>query len=393
MKKLISVMIIITMIMQCFVFSASARGESLLKGDVYKDYELNSLDVITLKKIVAGLDKYISSADINGDGRADAKDLLGLIRMIKGDTFSDKTPSLMIYDVDRKAFQAFLDEMTVETLRNSEGSYSAKRVSCPCDYQYTANCENLQTGEISVTNERGGVELAFVGSYAFGLGKTDIELASDPVKLKQIFAEYGIDLKGDPETVCIIRTSYWLPIVWIKCDGEDYFIETAQVYGEDYQISYEIRIYSSEAFVEYAKDIKATLIVDGVEVESENVIVNSQYCVVSMTEILRAIGATVDWKTEDHADITYNDKQFVMEKGTDYGWSANFYEVGNEVNNYFMLFGGTLVFEWSECDLIVEDYLAAHAVSALLNDGVYNYRFLTYDLETATVTIITSIVE
>ena len=387
MKKLISVMIIITMIMQCFVFSASARGEQpVVKGDSNLDGVINALDVITVKKIIVGMEKYNKNADLVNDGVVNAKDLLYFNKLIVGIPYGDEDVSMTVFSVDRKTFQSFLDDMSVDILRNSEGSMVEdiviKEKISEDNINYVFHRTNLKNGEtILELNE--SYEMYYTTSY-FGYFARDylnIDLYNDPDQLKALFSEQGINMTGSPETVCMIDTTYRYPIVWVKCGEENYFLEYIE--NETFQIVR--KAYTEEEYLAYAKERKATVQVNGVEIEDDHAVILEEYCIVSFTSLLEAIGAQVEWTSECYAEIIYNGERYVLKEHPDYYNWPLFYGIENDVSYDFTFttWGITPSYqlEWVENDLLIFDANIRHLLAELVNDGVYDAYMLSGDFD------------
>ena len=69
-----------------------------------------------------------------------------------------------------------------------------------------------------------------------------------------------------------------------------------------------------------------------------------------------------------------------------------FYELGEDVD-YFMMAGGSPVWDFLDCDILIDDEHIGHVVAALVNDGKYNHRFFDVDYENHIINITTSIEE
>ncbi|MBR6651034.1 MAG: dockerin type I repeat-containing protein [Clostridia bacterium] len=382
MKKLISVLIIITMIMQCFIFSSSARGERpVVKGDANLDGVINALDVITVKKIIVGMEKYNKNADLVNDGVVNAKDLLCFSKLIVGKPYSDEFGYLTSFTVDRKTFQSFLDDMRIDILRNSEGSmYEEHIIYYDNEQNRMWHRTDLKTGEVSIAPS-GGDYMYYNRHWNDLYSKIDF---TDSVRLKALFSEQGIDLEEKPETVCMIDTPYRYPIAWVKCGEKNYFVEYIE--NEIFQVV--PKVFTEEEYLAYAKERNATLIVNGVVAEDEYAVLNEDYCycIVSFTNLLEAMGAQVEWKNERYADILYNGERYVLTNDPEYYNSPVFYGVDNDVNYDFEVilwgFGRGFSIEWGENDLLLNHYL----ISGLLSELGYNEE-LDADLENDTLII------
>ncbi len=387
MRKPIKFLIIIAtiMVMMCFSVHSSARGERpepVVKGDANLDGAINALDVITVKKIIIGMEQYNKNADLVNDGVVNAKDLLCLRKLIVGKPYSDESGYLTSFTVDRKTFQIFLDDMSVDILRNSEGSMYEEHIIY---YNNEQNCmlhrTDLKTGEVSIAAFRGSDYMYYNMGWSNLHGEIDF---TDTVQLKAFFSEHGIDLAENPETVCMIDTPYRYPIAWVKCGEKNYFVEYIE--NEIFQIV--PKVFTEEEYLAYAKERKATLIVNGVVAEDEYAVLNEDYCycIVSFTNLLEAMGAQVEWKNERYADILYNGERYVLTNDPEYYNSPVFYGVDNDVNYDFEVilwgFGRGFSIEWGENDLLLNHYL----ISGLLSELGYNEE-IDADLENDTLII------
>jgi len=387
MKRLISVLIIITMIMQCFVFSSSARGERpVVKGDANLDGAINALDVITVKKIIIGMEQYNKNADLVNDGVVNAKDLLYFNKLMVGIPYGDEDVSMTVFSVDRKTFQNFLDNMSVDVLRNSEGSYVEdhiieERIN-ENETEIVFHRTYLKTGEtILELNE--SYEMYYTSSYlGYFVGNyVNVGLYNDPYQLKALFSEQGINMTGSPETVCMIDTTFRYPIVWVKCGEENYFLEYIE--NETFQIVQ--KAYTEEEYLAYAKERKATLLVNGVEKEDEHAVILEEYCIVSFTSLLESIGAQVEWTGERYAEIIHNGERYVLKEHPDYHNHAVFYGIDNDVNYDFTFLYWDISpcyqLEWVENDLLIFDVTIRYLLAELVNDGEYDSSVLSADFD------------
>ncbi len=86
MKKLISILVLVSVLAGCFCITSGAEYISYTPGDVNGDGEINSIDSITLKKYAAGIECNVDekSADVSGDNYVNAKDLLVLKKHLAG---------------------------------------------------------------------------------------------------------------------------------------------------------------------------------------------------------------------------------------------------------------------------------------------------------------------
>ena len=85
MKKPIKFLIIIAtiMVMMCFSIHVSATELPAISADVNFDGSVNSVDLLTVKKILVGIGDPFDALDVNLDGKVNAKDALYVIKVIK----------------------------------------------------------------------------------------------------------------------------------------------------------------------------------------------------------------------------------------------------------------------------------------------------------------------
>ncbi len=78
MKKLISILLLVSVLAGCFCITSAAEYTAYTPGDVNGDGEINGIDSLTLKKYAAGIEIEVDekSAEISGDNIINAKDLL-----------------------------------------------------------------------------------------------------------------------------------------------------------------------------------------------------------------------------------------------------------------------------------------------------------------------------
>ena len=86
MRKLISLLIMASMLLGSLCFTSSAGYTPYNPGDVNDSGAINSFDLIELKKHIAGVESKINSlsAELTGDKKVNAKDLLFLKKHIVG---------------------------------------------------------------------------------------------------------------------------------------------------------------------------------------------------------------------------------------------------------------------------------------------------------------------
>lgn len=390
MKKPIKFLIIIAtiMVMMCFSIHVSATELPAISADVNFDGSVNSVDLLTVKKILVGIGDPFDALDVNLDGKVNAKDALYVIKVIKDEINLDNIVSLTSYTVDRHTYQKFLFDMTFENISEGEGVWYVERITFISGSTNDLCYEELLHGYSKTGKYDDGLGVRLGWGHNWPVYKAEVEVLSDPVKLRNLFIEHGIELPRYPATVCMIDSEGCDPVYWIKCGEEDYFIKYKWI-GE--LLDYVFDPCTKEEFIEYAREEKATLIVNGVEVEDEHAVVGSQYCLVSITNLLRAMDAEIEWKPGIYyADITYNDKKFVLEES--YWGNIVFYELGEDVD-YFMMAGGSPVWDFLDCDILIDDEHIGHVVAALVNDGKYNHRFFDVDYENHIINITTSIEE
>ncbi len=388
MKKPIKFLIIIAtiMVMMCFSIHVSATELPAISADVNFDGSVNAIDLLTVKKVLVGLADSFEAADITCDGKINAKDALFVTKVIKGEIKLDNIVSLTCYSVDRHTYQNFLSDMTFENISEGEGIWGIERITFIPGSTNDLCYEDLISGYSITGQYDDGLGFRLGSYYHWPVYKAEVEVLSDPVKLRNLFIEHGIELPRYPTTVCLIDTAGWVPVYLVKCGNVNYFVENVLSWEYPYESTY--KIYSTDDFIEYAKDKKGTLVINGVQVEDEHAVANSQYCLVSITNLLKGMGAEIDWESTTNADITYNGKKFVIERDT--MGRTSFYEVGGD-QDYFMLVGGTPVWEFLDFDILIDDEHIGYVVAALVNNGVYNYRFLDYDYESDIINIITNI--
>ncbi|MBO5196636.1 MAG: dockerin type I repeat-containing protein [Clostridia bacterium] len=391
MRKPIKFLIIIAtiMVMMCFSVHSSARGERpepVVKGDANLDGAINALDVITVKKIIIGMEQYNKNADLVNDGVVNAKDLLYFNKLMVGIPYGDEDVSMTVFSVDRKTFQNFLDNMSVDVLRNSEGSYVEdhiieERIN-ENETEIVFHRTYLKTGEtILELNE--SYEMYYTSSYlGYFVGNyVNVGLYNDPDQLKALFSEQGINMTESPETVCMIDTTFRYPIVWVKCGEENYFLEYIE--NETFQIVQ--KAYTEEEYLAYAKERKATLLVNGVEKEDEHAVILEEYCIVSFTSLLESIGAQVEWTGERYAEIIHNGERYVLKEHPDYHNHAVFYGIDNDVNYDFTFLYWDISpcyqLEWVENDLLIFDVTIRYLLAELVNDGEYDSSVLSADFD------------
>ncbi len=387
MKKLISIIMIIVLMASNLCFYSSARGRPpVVRGDANCDDAINAKDAFAIKMILMGIEVYNKNADLVEDGVVNAKDLLYFNKLMVGLPYDDRDNTLTVFSVDRKTFQSFLDDMSVDVLRNSEGSIVEdhvieERISETKSgkvFQRTY----LKTGETLIElNE--SYEMYYTSSYlGYFVGNyVDVDLYNDADRMMALFSKQGIYMTRSPETVCMIDTTFRYPVVWVKCGEENYFLEYVE--NETFQIVR--KAYTEEEYLAYAKERKATVQVNGVEIEDKHAVILKEYCIVSITSLLEAIGAQVEWTDERYAEITYNGERYVLEKHPDYNNHAIFYGIDNDISYDFTFTNGGISpdcrLEWVENDLLIFDVTIRYLLVELVNDGVYDAYMLDADFD------------
>ena len=81
-------------------------------------------------------------------------------------------------------------------------------------------------------------------------------------------------------------------------------------------------------YIEKSTPKNGTLYVNDKEITSENVKIYSNYADLPLTEVMKALGMTVEWVDNSTADITYNDQEYTLDLAEvtliHYGYDINF---------------------------------------------------------------------
>lgn len=358
----------------------AAYSETLsINADVNRDGYIDLKDALAVRRIVAKLDEPTDAADVNGDGKVTAKDVLQVRYALRDQNNGAVSLSVTMYTVPADLFQDFIDDISVEILREDPRIAGIEKLTYVSLDSNEAIYEDILEGKVS--SEKDGNYTRIGKYYMWVLERDSVELLCTPSKLKQLFYDHGIEIDQEPMLVCMIDTTNTMPVVWIKSGQENFFLEYS--YANEAPWDLQLFPYTEVDYLNKAEAEKATLTVNGKIIEDQYAYTSGNYATVSAIKILKSLGADIAWTSDTNATVYLNGQCHYI--NTEEASISD----GNGGISYLQKYGGAKpIKEPVYRDIVIDEGLLINMLTY-----IYDVKYLeakewvSIDAETDTITI------
>lgn len=356
-RTVICICLIISMLASlCIPFSSVAVEDEGINADVNSDGYIDMKDLLAVRRMVKRLDVPTAAGDVDGDGKVSALDVFYLRSILKEHNESTGELSATVYTVPADLYQEFIRNISLDTLNNDPRVEGIEKLTYTSADSSEAVYEDVLEGKTNNVDDGNYVRIG--KHYLFCIEKSEMEFLNTPAKLKQLLLDNGFETKIAPKLVCIFDTANSMPVVWIKCGDENYFVEP---YWDDKFILQAV-VYSEEDYVSRVKLEKAVLTVNGTVVEDEYSYTCENYSTVSAVKVLESLGAEIVWTNNVSATISINSKVYYLDLT-----NAKISSDKNGISLFLSFGGSDIVIEPVSGDLIIDEWCLITMLASIYN--------------------------
>ncbi len=357
-----------------------ATNSTKINADVNLDGYVDLKDVLSVRRMVRRVDAPTQAGDVNGDGNVTALDVFLIREYISNAHNGVENLSLTIYSISQSHFQGFLNNIALETITEDPRLVSANKITYYSHDYDDSMVEDLIKGTTETYTDWDGIRLGKY--YNMPIYKRHIEYLRNTATLTQLFAGYGITVASIPRLVCMIDSENMMPITWVKCGENNYFLEFIENPDGDYKNWLSLRPYTEDEYLYKMTAQKAELTINGTAVEDEYAYVTSIYGTVSLTKVLLGLGANITWTNDNNAIAVVNGKNLYIDVENN--------SISNSFNgnNIMVVPGGSGIMIPVEKDIVIDDFRLGLVLSNIYELSYSEAKaFIVVDNEDHTITV------